>query len=180
MNFTIQHNDLAAIALFQAKKDIRYYLNGVHITPDGLEATSGVIVARISEPTGLDCPSLIIPSDTVKMILQSANSKAPIVCVDGVVNNTITITPIAGTFPNIARIIPHDLESQGEAGQFDPELMMHFKKASKLLGNGKKGIDQFELIHNGKHTALVKVPHDSRFIGAIAPWNILPVKQGGK
>lgn len=178
MNFTIQYNDLAAIALFQAKKDIRYYLNGVHITPDGLEATCGAILARISEPTGLDSQSLIIPSDTVKMILQSTNSKAPIVCVNGVVNNAITITPIDGTFPNTARVISTLPESQGEAGQFDPELLMQFKKASKLLGNCKIGT--FELVHNGKGTALVKFPQDSRFIGAIAQWNILPVKQGGK
>ena len=168
MKFTIQYNDLAAIALFQAKKDIRYYLNGVHITPDGLEATSGPVLARISEPTGLDCTSLIIPSDTVKTILQSANSKAPITCVDGVVNNAITITPIDGIFPDITRAIPHDLEIKAEAGQFDPELLMYFKKASELLSNYKIGT--FELIHNGKDPALVKFPQDNRFIGAIAPW----------
>ena len=170
MKFTIQYNDLAAIALFQAKKDIRHYLKGVHITPDGLEASSGSVLARISEPTGLDRTSLIIPSDTVKMILQSANINVPITCVDGVVNNAIAITPIDGIFPDVTRVISRNLEFKAEAGQFDPELLMYFKKASKLLGNCKIGT--FELIHNGKDPALVKFPQDDRFIGAITPWRL--------
>lgn len=53
MKFTLPARLLKAAQLFQGKNDIRYYLNGVHIYPDGrVFATNGAILldAKLNQP----------------------------------------------------------------------------------------------------------------------------------
>lgn len=68
-----------AIAMMQAKGDVRYYLNGVHVTPTDaggviIVATNGHHLAVIRDPEGYCAEPLILKTNTG--LLQSARRSA--------------------------------------------------------------------------------------------------------
>ena len=168
-NFTINRNDLDAISHFQAKKDVRYYLNGVHITPNSIESSNGHVLGCIIVSTELDIPSLIVPENTVKLILQKTKKQSIVTCENGIVNGEISIIPVQGKYPDTARFLNAISNNAGTAGQFDPDLLMRFKEASYSLGNH----GTFYVEHNGIDAGIVSIPGDERFKGVIMPWRVV-------
>lgn len=167
MNFTITYNDLKAIANFAASKDVRYYLNGVHITPEGLEATQGPIAAKILCETGIG-ENTIICIECVKTILKTCKKDKVLVCEDGIVNDNVLVKTVDGVFPNLSRVMMDPERASNEIAQFDCGLLGAFKSASIALGD-KFG--HYHVYHNGTNGAPVTIK-DARFSGAIVPWRI--------
>ena len=77
---------LKAINLLSADKDIRYYLNGVHVTATAtatrLTATDGHALGihqSEQQNEGVDFVEMIIPNDVIKLI-KSASKNVDTIC----------------------------------------------------------------------------------------------------
>jgi DNA polymerase III sliding clamp (beta) subunit (PCNA family) len=80
MKFSMLRKELKAVSRFATVKDIRHYLNGVHIVQNNrgtyLEATNGHMAARfliLDQP--MPCASIILGNDAIKT-LTAAGKKA--------------------------------------------------------------------------------------------------------
>jgi DNA polymerase-3 subunit beta len=175
----IQRNTLKAAALFTAKQDIRYYLNGVLIESSPAEtravATDGHALlarreARKDDNTG--AASIIMPAETIAMILKwkaphKSALDAPIVITvpdDPKAEHraewcgqVAVFRPVDGKFPDYARIIPQALS--GEAASFNADLLIKCQKAAIELGTNKNGYFPFK--QNGNAAAVATFGADA-------------------
>jgi DNA polymerase-3 subunit beta len=171
---------LKAVNLLSADKDLRHYLNGVHVsataTATRLTATDGHALGMFQsdqQNEGVDFVEMIISTDVIKL-LKSASKTVDTVVIetaDGITGTIGAITGAAvsfkaidGRFPDVQRIMPKSLS--GEPAQFQPYLLERFSKASKLLGS-KNGL--INVAYNGASTALVKIDATQNFIGLVMP-----------
>lgn len=175
---TIDRKALKACALFAAKKDIRYYLNGVLIESTPLETrivgcdghTLGVHRSA-AKGDNLGVFTGIIPLDTVTAILKW---KSPVRSDDIPVTLTaqdngeiradycgqsIIFKCIDGKFPDYQRVIPAELN--GEKAFFNPDYLIRLRDASKVLNTS------FAFGYNGDSAALAKIGDD--MIAVIMP-----------
>jgi DNA polymerase-3 subunit beta len=179
--FQIDRKALKAVSLFQAVKDIRYYLNGVCIqaspTETRLIATDGHTLAahRLAcENEGGYLPELIIPSDTVKQVLawKSINKACADMPMTLTINgNECRITwqgdkvavfkAIDGKFPDYARVIPSEIS--GEPAQYQSDYLARCQRAREVMG-----VPYFCAIgYNGNGPALVDVA--TNFVAVVMP-----------
>lgn len=171
---------LKAVNLLSADKDVRYYLNGVHVsataTATRLIATDGHALGMFQsdqQNEGVDFVEMIISTDVIKL-LKSASKTVDTVVIetqDGLTGTIGAITGAAvsfkaidGKFPDVQRVIPQTIS--GAPAQYQPYLLEKFSKASKLLGS-KKGL--INVAYNGPSTALVKIDANDRFMGLVMP-----------
>ena len=166
----IQRKAFKAVSLFQAVKDVRYYLNGVCVkastTETRLIATDGhtMAVHRAEHQNTEYLPECIITSDTVKTVL---SWKATLKSLNDVpmeltfhgdecritwCGDKIAIFKrIDGKFPDYTRVIPESLS--GETAQFNPDYISRCQRAREAMGNNNLvGIG-----HNGPSAALIDV-----------------------
>jgi hypothetical protein len=158
-----------------AEKDIRHYLRGILIEGESnytrVVSTDGHIASVQGynvENTGTAV--FILPLTTAKMI--GAKDK---ICEftsedDGktwaMKTNSVNVNflPVDGKFPDWRRIVPkpiYDIEQK--PSQFDPELLIRFSKAAKILGQ-KTVI----VTHNNNGAALVSIGMPN-YAGVIMP-----------
>ena len=169
LNFYIPPRFLNVVSFFSAKKDIRERLNGVHIKPGRIEATDGYCLGRIDSADikleGVDC--LIIPEWQVNMLLIMRGKHSPVSCVNGVAGSLV-IEGVDATYPDTDRSIP--AETSGETAQYDPELLMKFKKAAMELPGSKLCM---KVEYNGLGPARVLINMiGGAFVGVIMPWKV--------
>lgn len=129
---------------FIPKHAIRFYMNGLHVTPGRIEATNGHCALLIqSEYAG---PSIIIPRNiceqaaktkfargcknfeftlTVDQDGKSATLQGP--------DNTWQFAPIDDKFPDVLRVVT--VQQSGEAATYNPEYLSMIWNAGALLGN---------------------------------------------
>lgn len=160
-------NLLAAADILAAKRDVRYYLKGVHFdaAANTLVSTDGS-VAFIASPECVlrvsgDVRSFTMPSEFIALALAGAKQKRAKeidVTVDGNALRTDTAVGqvIDGQFPNWRRIYPHSCT--GEGAQFDKDLLARVTKANKLLGAKKPAM--YDLIQSGKDAAIALLHAD--------------------
>lgn len=158
MYCTIEISALKAALIFAAKKDVRYYLNGVCIEwgklGTRLIATDGhrAFVCQVDTESN-DPAHVIVPTDSIAAVLKLSGKLRAVECnyAEGKVSFTggITATPIDGRFPEIDRVIP--TEFSGEVAQFDFEYLGDIGKALKCFGKQAVGT----LRHNGRSAGRV-------------------------
>lgn len=183
MKFSILKKELKAISRFAAIKDIRYYLQGVHIVQNNrgtyMEATNGHMLGRLLV---LDTPmpeaSTILPLEAVKTLCGTAKSGDEWLHfeVDGVKisvisgNNTYTFQAVEGTFPDCDRVVPLVLKKEDEAPSgYNPEYLMAFHQAACDIKNSRKGANpSISLVQRGNLSGIVNIGVDN-FIGVIMP-----------
>lgn len=176
MQVTLSTASLKAALLMAAVRDVRYYLNGVHVRSDAegfvwIEATDGhaLYQDRATELHAGPRFAVTIPSDIVKM---ATGNKAPAVLYlernEAVwMLSNIKFEPVDGKFPPFARVIPQ--QPSGEVGQFDCDLLALAQKALRI-SQGKKGA-VYTLQHNGERGALMR-PRDTMWpLTVIMPMN---------
>lgn len=157
---------LAAAAQFMAANNIRYYLNGVYVEiltgATRLVAIDGHICGVLRWPTANDemC-DVIIPAATVALVckmkgdfVELAHEEGRGWSLDGV-----PFAPVDGKFPPYRRIIV--TQPSGEAGNYNPELLMRFVKAARALK--LRGVPIVR--QNGDHGALVHFHDFDNFTG---------------
>jgi len=139
---------LKAAMLCASNEPTRYYLNGVYMDARGYAvSTDGhrLFMAKIDAWEG---DSYIIPNEALKRVL-TGNKKLQIdvssTAIDG-----LTYTPIDGTFPDWARVVPQQCD--GTIADFNPAYIGDIAKVAKALGF-KNGIAK--ICHNGNAPALV-------------------------
>jgi hypothetical protein len=181
MKITLKTSVLRAALICAAKKDIRYYLQGVCVSinnpdvamvygTDGhvLFAGQSVIVCHVApENYGFD---VIIPSDTIKAIdkksefidLETIEGGAK----DYYLLGNARFQAIDARYPDISRVIPaRDAFSEIKASYFDPELLVKGNEALAMYYGAKKGKvfplsqrgDYSGAIHNNQNDAVVVV-----------------------
>ena len=152
MNFEIPKLAwLKAVMMAAAKKDIRYYLNGIVVRNGELAATNGHMVLMIKSDCIKSDGEYIIDNDTLKMIVAShkgIKGDNRVEVVDSMTitgNSKIHITPVDGKFPNINRVIPQ--ETSGEIAHFNYEYLLACQKANEYFLDSKQVY--VKLQHNG-------------------------------
>lgn len=93
-----------------AKKDVRYYLNGILINQDHVAATNGHILGYVNIPQ-TDVSDVIIPNNVIKNLITVLNDEAATVSITDrhifARNNKMELIAqrIAGKFPDLSRLL---------------------------------------------------------------------------
>lgn len=181
MKITLKTSVLRAALLCSAKKDIRYYLQGVCISFNHPEiamvcGTNGHILFAGQCPIDvIEAPEaygfeIIVPGDVIKGL----DKKADVVMLETidampkghyVLGNT-RFQAIDARFPDISRVIPsRDAFSELKVSYFKPEYlctanealaMFYGDKKDKCYSLAQRG-DASGVVHNGRNDALVVV-----------------------
>lgn len=180
MQVTLNTSHLRAASYFSASKDVRYYLKGVLVEAREHEtrivATDGNCAAILRDVAlaGQDTlPDVIIPNDTVNLVLSMKRATVDLSFVEGKWQiNGLSFTPQEGVFPQYRRVIPSQVS--GEAAQFQPEFLTRFSKAAKALGSKACPVVR----HNGEGGAQVQIPGlEDEFVGVLMPIRIFNEKR---
>lgn len=186
---------LLAANITAGKQDVRYYLNGVHVTSDYIESTDGHRALRIgveqfdddgAEIKGYDSglgDDFIIPTHAISdlsklMTPKERNNLLVVIEKDPDKENIFTLrvvdkvkqiffAPIDGKYPDIDRIIPKEDLDMEYCGCFNWNYMADFYKASILI-TGMKSVFP-ELMPHGQNGAMVKFHDGFDTIGVLMP-----------
>jgi len=196
MKTTIQASILHASAHCSAVKDIRHYLQGVHVKffsklQFTASATNGHMLfvgvgqaVEVSDSVDLTGLSLIIPIDVVKKI----DKKKTLINFEVLGDNRFILddqifTPIDGKFPDISRVVPAVIDSEQKPSTFNPEYLVKAQKALNTYYGSKADTcyllhqrgDESAVMHAGADDAQVVImplrPHVLAGHNAIKPFN---------
>ncbi|WP_342361369.1 hypothetical protein [Terrarubrum flagellatum] len=133
---------------FMSGEETRYYLCGVGFQGDMLAATNGHILGKILLPPEARGRCVIVPAKACKLIAKLMPEDRPqetiatstkFVCVSDRVS--IATKLIDGTFPDIARVIPKEIEFNGfEAHIPRDRVATALKRATIGFGPGEKTV----------------------------------------
>ena len=185
MQTTIEIKTIKALLHFAAKKDIRYYLQGVHIeqgaTGTYAVATNGHFIAIARIDTQAQAPaSVIVGSDHLAAAIKGAKGAAmidadgPRVTITTTVGET-TADAIDGRYPDWRRVIR--APQTGEQAYFNPEYLATVQKAAGEY-HGNKGT-LYHVTQNGNSVGHCDIDDDLQVFvmpvrGAdrprVAPW----------
>ncbi|NJM35688.1 MAG: hypothetical protein HC850_14425 [Rhodomicrobium sp.] len=175
---------MRAALLAASNEETRYNLCGVHVVAKGrkvwIEATDGHIgymAYQEIDPVEGEAPpeiavNIIIPTDAVKAALKAAG-RAPSVelVIDGALHRlgSTIFTPIDGTFPDLARVVPK--ATSGEVAAFNPHYL---SKIADMFGFAKKRAVSasgcYQLHMNGSGPALCLCEKRPNELAVIMPW----------
>ena len=181
MKITLKTSVLRAALICAAKKDLRYYLQGVcvsinHPSVAMVYGTDGHILFAGQCPIDvIDAPAaygfqIIIPSDTIKAI-DKKSEFIDLETIDGGAKDYYLLgnarfQAIDARYPDISRVVPaRDAFSELKISYFDPELIVKGNEALAMYYGDKKGKvfplsqrgDYSGAIHNNQNDAVVVV-----------------------
>lgn len=149
---------LEGALMFQAKQDVRYYLNGICFMPDGrIAATDGHRAMIASKHENKLKDSVIVSvskAPTKRYAYALLDTKAGIVTYHDELETMVgagICSEIDGRFPDIDRAIPKDTAPTEQIG-FNAKYLADVEKLAKLF-NPKFEAVRFEL--NGNTSAAV-------------------------
>jgi hypothetical protein len=178
MKISIQASAIRAATICAAKKDIRYYLQGVYINVAHRDyatvcGTDGHVLfagrATIENMAGDLLPfNMIVPLDVVKKIDKKAHAVILELLPDGTyLLDGTRFTPLDGRFPDYKRVIPRMDQIQTAPvapGNFDYALIVRGNDALNAYYGGKTKVYPLEqrgndsaVMHNGENVAVVVV-----------------------
>jgi DNA polymerase-3 subunit beta len=157
--FFIKQSTLDAMLVLAAKKDIRYYLNGLYIeyAPAftrvvGCDGHKLGVYQAAAENTGSG--SIIIPRDVIENLPKGnkefllgftklEGSQWQIITGAASIN----FAPCEGTYPDFRRVA-QGVKTSGEAGGFNLEYLNQFEKCGNLLAGSKSKAGNRVCIHH--------------------------------
>ena len=182
MKFSIQRKHIRAMLHLAAKKDIRYYLQGINIIRDNrgtyIEATDGHIMGRLLVD-GIRSDTkqnVVLPTDALLKLkgtkkqgdewLHFEVNGLSVECIQG--DSTIRFSAHDARFPDTDRVIPMIFKDEDvKPSTFNPDLLVRFMDVSEEL-YGKRQIPM--VLQRGSQSSIVSFPHmDDAFIGVIMP-----------
>lgn len=185
MQFSILRKQLKAMSRLAATKDIRYYLNGLHVVQNNrgtyIEATNGHMLGRLlidETPIANPC-SVILPLESVKSLAATGKKGNESLCftVDGVkvsvitaMSETMIFQALEGTFPDCDRVVPTLTSDKGlEPSTYNPDYIQAFQDcANDLRGHKANGIT-VQIKQRGNDSGIVNIDSDPLFVGIIMP-----------
>ena len=176
MEITIDINKLAAMKLFAAKKDVRYYLNGMLLEIGSREsrlvATDGHVMAIIRLDFCRPGPTqqVIIPIEALKGIKRGRGDATITLSDSG--SNVVDLRiesptwqwacqSVDAAYPDWRKVLPEKVS--GEVAQFNADYLAAFQDAAVMLSGGLITVG-----HNGTGGALISINNDD-FVGIIMP-----------
>lgn len=181
MQFTLSRKQIKAFLLFTAGvKDVRYYLRGLHIRQDArgtiLEATNGHIMGRLRiDASPKPMRNVIMGSEHLASWAKCGKRDLDqlvefYVTADGTITAscagmTSSFKALDGTFPDTDRITPKVPLGEPEPATYNPEYIVAFHDAAKLLVSEKA---YPVLLQRGNQVAIVGIG-DPEFLGLLMP-----------
>jgi len=182
MKFSIQRKHIRAMLHLAAKKDIRYYLQGINIVRDNrgtyIEATDGHVMGRllIDGIRSDTKQKVVLPTDALIKLkgtkrqgdewLHFEVNGLSVECIQG--DSTIRFSAHDARFPDTDRVIPLVFKSENEKpATFNPDLLIRFVDLSEELF-GKRQVPN--ILQQGTDCCIVdfsKLSDD--FIGVMMP-----------
>jgi len=179
MQVSIQIKTIKALLHFAAKKDIRYYLQGVHIeqgeTGTFAVATNGhfLAVARIN--TQAQAPaSVIVGSDHLSAAIKGNKLDFITLDVDGAKvtiktgASEVTVQAVDGRYPDWRRVIR--APQTGEQAYFNPDYLATVQKAAGEYHGNKSAL--YHVAQNGTSVGHCAIDDDLQVF-------VMPVRGGG-
>lgn len=186
---TIPKAFLTVAAMFAAKKDIRYYLNGVCIDtgPNGtfLVATDGnTMCVALIDGVARPCAQLVLPAGALDVAIK-ANKAAPVTLtlpadlqgaavVSALRSVTIsaagavvTVAEMDGRYPDWRRVAKHDT-TQAPA-YYHPDYVSLVAKAGALLDKRETGT---HIRHGGDGCGYAQMDADGRCVAYVMPMRV--------
>lgn len=182
MKFTIRRKDIRGMLHLAAKKDIRYYLQGINVVRDFrgtyIEATDGHILGRLFvDGIQSDTPlNVVLPTEhLIKLkgtkkqgddFLHFSVEGHAVECISD--NQTVRFQAHDARFPDADRVIPMVFKDEDiKPATFNPDLLVRFVDMSEEIW-GKRQIPS--LIQRGDQSILVSFPMmDDHFVGVMMP-----------
>jgi DNA polymerase III subunit beta len=185
MQFSILRKQLKGMSRLAATKDIRYYLNGIHVVQNNrgtyIEATNGHMLGRllIDETPIANPGSVILPLESVKSLAATGKKGSETLCftVDGVKvtvinpdSTSMVFQRVEGTFPDCDRVVPTLTSDSGlEPSTYDPVYIQAFYDcANDLRGHKSTGIS-VQIKQRGNDSGIVNIDSEPLFVGIIMP-----------
>jgi len=185
MKFTVLRKQLKALSRFSAIKDIRYYLQGIHVVQNNrgtyLESTNGHILGRllIDGDYVENHSKVIIPLDAVKALSATGKKGNEILhfTVEGqkitVIepdNSTRVFSATDGCFPDTDRIIPMIVKEEDiKPSSYNISYLMAFYDADTDLRGSKANSCNVSVKQRGNDSGIVSIGADLQFVGIIMP-----------
>ena len=182
MQFTIDQNSLNAMLVLAAKKDIRYYLNGLHIefTPEftrviACDGHKLGIYQKAVDSFNIGCGSITIPREVIENLpknaglLEFAQFDANLwQLTAGSVS--LKFAPCDSKYPDFRRVVDQANKTSGEAAGFNLNYLNEFEKCGNLLAGRKIKIgNRVRIHHNGQNGALITLNGLPNFAGIVMP-----------
>ena len=179
MQVSIQIKTIKALLHFAAKKDIRYYLQGVQIeqgeTGTYAVATNGHFLAVARIDTQAQAPaSMIVGSDHLAAAIKG--NKLDFITLDVVAAykvtiktgaSEVTVQTLDGRYPDWRRVIR--APQSGEQAYFDPDYSATVQKAAREY-HGNKSL--YHVAQNGNSVGHCAIDDDLQVF-------VMPVRAGG-
>jgi len=164
MKITLKTSALFAALECSAKKDLRYYLQGINIqiTKDAVGMVYGtdghILFAGQLPYEGDYCPptlNLIIPTDAVKRLDKKTEFTELEFDGQNYLLGGARFIPLDGRYPDIGRVIPSiDNSTEQTPGTYNPDLLVRGRAALSLY-LGVKPKDTFNFIQRGSDSAVM-------------------------
>lgn len=186
MQFTIDQNSLNAMLTLAAKKDIRYYLNGLHIefTPEftrviACDGHKLGIYQKAVDSFNIGCGSITIPREVIENLPKNAGLLTFTKCdanatgwtISGLPNNGLSVFQQCDSkYPDFRRVVDQANKTSGEAAGFNLDYLNQFEKCGNLLAGRKiKMGNRVRIHHNGQNGALITLNGLPNFAGIVMP-----------
>ena len=163
MKITFKTSSLFAALECSAKKDLRYYLQGINIQitkpfTGMVYGTDGHILfaGQLPYDGAVDVPlNLIIPTDAVKRLDKKAEFTELEFDGQNYLLGGARFVPIDSKYPDIGRVIPQiDHNTEQAPGTYNPDLLVRGRAALSLY-LGVKPKDTFNFIQRGSDSAVM-------------------------
>ena len=180
--FAIDQNSLNAMLVLAAKKDIRYYLNGLHIeySPEftRVVACDGHklgIYQKAVDSLNIGMGAVTIPREVIEglpkkcHILTFSQIDANLWQID-TGSAIIKFAPCDSKYPDFRRVVNQADKTSGEAAGFNLTYLNEFEKAGNLLAGSKLKVgNRVRIHHNGQNGALITLNCVDNFAGVLMP-----------
>jgi DNA polymerase-3 subunit beta len=182
--FHIKQSTLDAMLLIAAKKDIRYYLNGVYIEfNDQITRAVGcdghkLGIYQNAAPDNRGSGHLTVPRDVIENlpkkcdVLTFTQNDTGAGWTINTGATTVSFTPYDDTYPDFRRVV-HGIQTAGTTGVaagFNLDYLNQFEKCGNLLGGSKLRMgNRLRLHHNGDAAGLVLLNCVDGFAGVVMP-----------
>jgi hypothetical protein len=181
LTLIVRRDHLKAALLFAANGDIRRYLNCVciEVYPDHhrLLATDGCVAAIIKGKGGDSSVPVrsqyILGREHFESIKAHKGLPSVAITLDedlASITDTGSVRKFAVVEKRFPKVYPNlPRAPSGNPAAYNPELLMRFAKAAKMLGSNRPGTG-YQIAYNGNGPALITLPISPEFVGCVMPF----------